>query len=191
MGYLSATTTFLYYLLYPTAILLGWILALLTTLAAPFLYLGHYVIYACWYPFHILAKFEVIFRARCLLASPTNCFVQTLYIYFGVATLVGILTGTSLYYISVFIRTLLNLDGHIEEPRGRTAAVYRAEKKEKQKLMTNAVFLPISRYTPQASLDVSPKEEYVDLLRPDRGRRKGSLIGTTILEEDDSSEEGF
>jgi hypothetical protein len=59
MGYLSALTTFVYYLLYPIAVLLGWIFALLAIVAAPFLYLGHYIIYACWYPFHILAKFEV------------------------------------------------------------------------------------------------------------------------------------
>jgi len=60
MGYLSALTTFLYYLLYPIAVLLGWIFALLAIVAAPFLYLGHcIIIYTCWYPFHILAKFEV------------------------------------------------------------------------------------------------------------------------------------
>jgi hypothetical protein len=72
-----------------------------------------------------------------------------------------------------------------------TAVTYRMERQEKQKQKENLAFLPTPRFTPQASVDVSPKEEHMDWLRQDRGRRKGSLIGTTILEEDDSSEEGF
>lgn len=72
-----------------------------------------------------------------------------------------------------------------------TAAAYRMERKEKQKQKEHLAFLPTPRYTPQASVDVSPKEEDMDWLRQDRGRKKGSLIGTTILEEDDSSEGGF
>ena len=107
------------------------------------------------------------------------------------ATLVGILTGTSLHYISGFIGTVLKLDAREEESRGRTLAAYRTEKSQKQREEENVMLLPPPRYTPHASVDVSPKEEYMEWLRQDRGRTGGSLIGTTILEEDDSSEGRF
>ena len=196
MVYLSAITTLLYYLLYPIAFLLLRVLSFLSLLAAPFLHLGHYIIHACWYPFHILGKFEVTLLAEAHVVpslETTNCHAQTLYIFFGVATLVGILTGTSLHYISGFIGTLLKLESRDEaqQSRGRTLAAYRIEKREKQRQKGDTGLLKIPRYMPQASGDVSPKEESMDLFRQDRGRRKGSLIRTTILEEDDSSEGGF
>ncbi len=135
-----------------------------------------------------------MFAKADILPSIENikCHVQTLYIFFGVATLVGILTGTSLHYMSSFIGTLLNLEGHEEaqQSRGRTLAAYRTEKREKQRQKGDMGLLKIPKYTPQASGDVSPKEKSMDLFRPDRGT-KGSLLGTTILEEDDSSEGGF
>ena len=113
---------------------------------------------------------------------------KTLYYFFGVAAVVGILTGMGLHYISHFVGSLLNLEGR-EEPQGRMLAAYRTEKREKQK--QNGMLLPTPRYTPYASGDVNPKEDFGNLLGLARGRRRGSLIGTTILEEDDSSEGGF
>lgn len=59
MSYFSFTGAVVYYLLYPILLLLQALLTVLLFLAAPFIHLGHYIAYACWWPFHILAKFEV------------------------------------------------------------------------------------------------------------------------------------
>lgn len=59
MSYLSFVSAVVYYLLYPIFLLLQAILTILLFLAAPFIHLVHYIAYACWWPFHILAKFEV------------------------------------------------------------------------------------------------------------------------------------
>lgn len=59
MSYLSSTGTVVYYLLYPILLVLQALLTVLLFLAAPLIHLGHYIAYACWWPFHFLAKFEV------------------------------------------------------------------------------------------------------------------------------------
>ncbi len=59
MSYISVTVAVVYYLLYPILLLLQALLTVFLFLAAPFIHLGHYIAYACWWPFHIIAKFEV------------------------------------------------------------------------------------------------------------------------------------
>ena len=59
MSYLPFSAAALHYLLYPLLIFLQALLQVLLFLAAPIIHLGRYVAYACWWPFHVLAKFEV------------------------------------------------------------------------------------------------------------------------------------
>lgn len=59
MGYLAIALTIAYYIVYPILYMLNVLFAILAVLAAPVTYLGHYVFYACWYPIHLLSKFEV------------------------------------------------------------------------------------------------------------------------------------
>lgn len=112
--------------------------------------------------------------------------MQTLYIFFGVAVLVGVITGTSLHYVYSFISSLLDLEGQPEERRGRTLASHRREQQPKAedpliKIETRGGELPMS--------DVTPKEEYRDWewSKQSRGKKRNGLINT-ILEEDSTDD---
>ncbi len=132
MDYLSATLTVLYYFAYPIFFILQVILSILAIITAPLLHLGHYFLYACYYPIHILGKFEVLLLAPRINSRIIDIAPQTLYIFLGVAVLVGALTGTSLHYASGLIVSLLRLKSQPEEQRGRTLASYRQEKRDKR-----------------------------------------------------------
>ena len=113
--------------------------------------------------------------------------MQTLYIFFGVAVLVGAITGTSVHYVYSFISTMLDLQDQPKEHRGRTLASHRRERQQKAddplvKVETRGGGLPMS--------DVTPKEEYRDWewSKQSRGKKKNGFINT-ILEED--STDGF
>jgi len=159
----------LYYITYPIFFLLRWLLAILIVITAPFLHLAQYVLHACVWPWHQLARFE------------------TLYIFFGVATLVGLLTGTALYYCSGFIVATLRLD-KLPEYQGRTLTSYRAEKRAKEARKPRI-------HTPKVSAPPRPggalKDEYAEWLSQDKGEGNKGLLSTTILEEEDSSEAGL
>ena len=112
---------------------------------------------------------------------------QTLYIYFGVAVLVGIASGALLHHSIRFIIRAFGMDSASEE-RGRTLASYRAEKAERQARK--------ARYAIQGSLlsprlDSSFKDEHSEWSTQNRGLGTKGLLSTTILEEDDSSDAGF
>ena len=186
MDYRSNALTVLYYIVYPIVFILTLLLYILGIITAPLLYLGHYFLYALWYPVHILGKFEVKVFQKDLSQMPLISRMQTLYIFFGVAVLVGVITGTSLHYVYSFISSLLDLEGQPEEHRGRTLASYRREKQQKAddplvKVETRGGGLPMS--------DVTPKEEYRDWewSKQDRGKRRNGLINT-ILEEDSTDD---
>ena len=115
---------------------------------------------------------------------------QTLYIFFGVAVLVGTVTGTGLHYASEFIAPLLNIDSRAEERQVRSVAEYRAKRKEKREEARSPV-LPEIRLS-QPKPDDAMRKEYSEWLKQNKGaRRKKGGIPSTILEEDDSSEDGF
>lgn len=59
MDYLSVASAVLSYILYPVLLLLKAVLTILLILAAPIVQLGRYVFYACSWPIHFLARFEV------------------------------------------------------------------------------------------------------------------------------------
>ena len=116
---------------------------------------------------------------------------QTLYIFFGVAALVGIVTGTGLHYASGFMASVLNIDSRAEERQVRSVAEYRAKRQEKRKKEARSPVLPeigLSQPKPGGAM----REEYSEWLKQNKGvRRKKGVIPSTILEEDDSSEDGF
>lgn len=155
----------------PGFYVLNFILFVLAMITAPLLHLGHYSLYACWYVLRVLGKFE------------------TLYIFFGIAALVGIVTGTSLHYVSEFITSILNLDASPEAQRVRTLTSYRAEKRERRDAKDPIMKLRQKDKGLQKN-DLKLREDYVDwkLSKQDRGR--GGSTFNTILEEEDSSD-GF
>jgi hypothetical protein len=113
---------------------------------------------------------------------------QTLYIFFGIAALVGIITGMSLHYISGFIISLLNLDASPEERRGRTLTSYRAEERERGDMKDPITKLGQKREGPHRD-SVSLEEDYMDQNSAMQDQLSGSRFNT-ILEEEDSSD-GF
>ncbi|MCJ1468978.1 hypothetical protein MMC07_007609 [Pseudocyphellaria aurata] len=99
--------TTLYYLTYPLLELFS----LLLTVAAPVMHLTHYVVYGLWWwPLSVLAKFE------------------TLYIFFGVATLVGVLAGTGLHFVSGSLIAALSL----ERSQTSSSALSSSEQQQQQ-----------------------------------------------------------
>jgi len=167
---LSTSGTVLYYICFPIIIILRLLLAAVIFVAAPVLHVAHYLMHGVLWPIRQLGKLE------------------TLYIYFGVAALVGILTGAILHYSTDFIVRILGID-KVTEQRGRTLSSYRAEKKERQ-IKNQRRTLPKIGLKPM-KLDTGLKEEYSDWLKQDKGFSTKGLLSTTILEEEDSSEAGF
>ncbi|MCJ1361522.1 hypothetical protein MMC16_000622 [Acarospora aff. strigata] len=164
---LSFLSYALYYLFYPLVTILKWILIALGWILAPLLHLTHYLLHACLWPFRILAKFE------------------TLYIIFGVATVVGAVTGLILHLSSSLVLTTLNLDA-VDKEHGQTIASYRAEKRKKQRQGVNQA---LPRLGPHRTRDRSLQGQYTDWLEMDGGQGGKGLQSTTILEENDDSEQ--
>ncbi|MCJ1388352.1 hypothetical protein MMC18_001198 [Xylographa bjoerkii] len=167
---LSTTAVVLYYVCFPVIIIWKLLLAALLFVAAPLLHVAHYLIHGVLWPIRQLGKLE------------------TLYIYFGVAALVGILTGAILHYSINFIVRSLGID-RVAQERGRTLSSYRAEKTERQakKMRQTLPKVGLKPLRPDTVL----KEEYSDWLKQDKGFGTKGLLSTTILEEEDSSEAGF
>ena len=126
-----------------------------------------------------------------IVPASADRFLQTLYIFFGVAVLIGILSGTVLHYVSAFGFTVLNLERHSEKQSGKSIDSYRAEKQMRAE--QKDPFLKLKRR------DVSVVDGggglsggYADWQRPkqDRGRTGPRLVPNTILEED-STDDGF
>jgi hypothetical protein len=115
---------------------------------------------------------------------------QTLYIFFGVAVLIGVLTGTSLHYVSGFMLSLLDLKSQPEEQRGRTLASFR---RDKQRRMED----PLTTFEPRVGglpmNDITPNDEYVERDWSNQGRVKGrnGLIPPNTILEEDSTEDDF
>ncbi|MCJ1282999.1 hypothetical protein MMC26_002326 [Xylographa opegraphella] len=165
---LSTAATVLYYIGLPVIIILRLLSAVLIFVAAPVLHVADYLIHGALWP------------------MPDH--LQTLYIYFGVAALVGICTAAVLHYSMTFLVRNLGID-RIAEERGRTLSSYRAEKtaREAEKLRQTLPKVGFKRIR----LDSGVKEEYSDWRKPGKGFGIKGLLSTTILEEEDSSEAGF
>jgi len=178
MTWLSIITTTLYYLLLPLTILFGWVVVVL----APILHLGRYLLSGTLLPLRLLAKFEVI-----ELLQPWHCWltrIQTLYIYLGIAAVVGLVAGSVLHLSSTILMSLFNLSpGPETKTPTRTAASVRAAR-EQNKLEE------VWQSSSSKGGDSSLEKRYSEWLEKDVGRRRDDhgVIGQTILEEDDDSE---
>ena len=113
---------------------------------------------------------------------------KTLYIFFGVAALIGLLTGTSLHYVSAFFISLLNLESLPEEQRGRTLASYHTKEEGREK---DDQLLKLKHRGGLSRNDGALKDEYVNWSLSKQERGRGKKVPTTILEEDDSLEDEF
>jgi hypothetical protein len=109
---------------------------------------------------------------------------ETLYIYLGVAAVIGLLTGSILHISSSILVSVFNLTPAPEET-GRSAASVRAAR-EKKKL--EQAWQSSTTRTERGKLkeDPSMEKKFSEWLETDQG-----LLSQTILEEDDDSEEGF
>ncbi|KAF2086963.1 hypothetical protein K490DRAFT_43462 [Saccharata proteae CBS 121410] len=161
--YLAILLTILYYVLFlPIYKIAQWIIVVVSPiwfglhfLLLPFIHLGHFLWQAALLPLNVLAKFE------------------TLYVFLGVAGIIGVATGGILYFGIWFLNTALNLQAPEEEPARRTPATYRAERKRKKRAMQGFVKAPAP-----ISMSSSGKETL--------SSRPRDLLSQTILEEDDS-----
>jgi len=175
MTWLSALwTAVVHYLVLPVTFIVTFIFTFIYTfllrLLAPATHLASYVLQALLLPLRFLAKFE------------------TLYIYFGVAALIGIITGSVLHFASRVLIDLLDLRPAPEE-NGRTAASVRRARVKKLKEQWPD---PSTVAQHNAARAEFLKEEYADFLDKGHGRSRDGhgLMSQTILEEDDDSD-GF
>lgn len=116
---------------------------------------------------------------------------QTLYIFLGVALLLGVAAGTALHYTSSFLTVLMNLNGQSQEPpRGRTMASYRAGRTGKlQRKVINRPSPGVAA-SPQL-VDTTSTEDFTKFLEQHRQSGRKNLWSSTILEEDETSDDGL
>jgi hypothetical protein len=108
---------------------------------------------------------------------------KTLYIYLGVAAVIGLLTGSILHMSSSILVSVFNLTSTPEET-GRSAASVRAAR-EKKKLEQAWQSSTTKTERGKWKEEPSTEKKFSEWLETDQG-----LLRQTILEEDDDSE-GF
>jgi hypothetical protein len=112
-----------------------------------------------------------------------------LYIYFGVAALIGLLTGSILHFSSTMLISLLDLRPSPVEIGRAVASV--CATREKAKLGDAWQTLKFTQGNRGKSrLGEALGKEYVEFLDKDREKRRElqGLLSQTILEEDDSDD---
>ena len=92
-----------------------------------------------------------------------------------------------MYHSSKRIVATLKLDTTTVE-RGRTLAVYRAQKAERKAKKARQLVSSIGN---QPTLDVNSRKQYFEWSKQDRRLGTKGLLSTIILEEDDSSDIGL
>ena len=117
---------------------------------------------------------------------------KTLYIFFGIAGLVGLLIGTSLHYVSGFFESLLDLEGQSREQKERMLDNYRAGNVD-QRRKTERPLKRKHRGREVKNHCVAFRDGHAnwDLSKQERGRGKNGSRPTTIIEEDDNWEDGI
>jgi len=174
MAWQSAVQTIIYYLFLPFFLLFRAGYSVLLVALAPLVYLLTYTFYALVLPVRILGRFE------------------TLYIYFGVAALIGILTGSILHFSSRFIGSVLNLQDVQEEESHPPVSLRTLQDRKTLEDAWDAA-TPVRSYAGRPRLKESLASEYAGLLKSDLGKKREGhgLLSQTILEEDDDSGDGF
>ncbi|OCL05031.1 hypothetical protein AOQ84DRAFT_391129 [Glonium stellatum] len=159
--YLAATLAVLYYILYPFVKLVQWLLIALSPLwygvrfmLLPLTHLGHVLLATFLFPFQLQ-----------LLRN-----IETIYIYLGIAGLVGFVAGGFIHLCFNFLSSALNINSTAGDTQknGRTAVSYRAERRKKKMLSLDYSLNPLL-----------PKAE--EAIQPQRG-----VLTQTIIEEEDS-----
>lgn len=108
---------------------------------------------------------------------------QTLYIFFGVATLVGLFAGISLQYASNSISEILQLDSAPAEWEGKSLELHHTTRRAKCETED-----PLRTFVQDVDGPSKSQGATQDIRwTKGRGRCRRGLIPNTILEEDDSS----
>lgn len=197
--------TILSYLILPFRLLLSGLLYLLSWLFAPLFLLGCMGKQISTVSLRLLAQFEVradsaqklIWRKVFTLYSQ---WLQTFYIFFGVAIGVGIVFGLALHLLERYSVQLLRLDRLAppkERPvKGHSASSYRAAREQKR---MDEELRKAARSRLQASEPLlgrnrrgrDVRRRQMKPLSPTRPRPRAGLLSTTILEEVDDSEDDY
>ncbi len=116
---------------------------------------------------------------------------QTLYIFIGVAVVVGVVTGVTIHGVSKVAIALFGLDRPLEKPWGKASDLLRPDHKGK-KVRKDPVGDLIRESIEVKSKPPPINDEMLDWIKREQGRERNSgMIPNTILEEDDSSESGL
>lgn len=159
--------TLLWCILLPFIFLFRWLLVAI----GPALHLSNYVFSWMMIPLKFLAKFE------------------TIYIYLGVAALIGLITGSILHLSSAILVSMLSLDSQHEEKRS-SSSLQSAEQANFEESWRNS---RPKGHRDSLIPDDSLEKRYAEWLEKSRGKNKEdqSLFGQTILEEEDDFENRF
>jgi len=169
MAWLAVVIRTLSYILLPVKLLFNVLLILL----APVLHLGSYVFTGFMLPLRLLAKFE------------------TLYIYLGVAAVIGIITGSLLHISSTVLVSMFDL-ATVPEETGRAAASVRAAREQKK--LEGAWESSVAKgESARLRNNPSSRKKQAEWLESELAKRRDDqgLLGQTIIEEDDDSEDMF
>ncbi|KAK5722555.1 hypothetical protein LTR15_005786 [Elasticomyces elasticus] len=174
--YLATTITVLWYICYPIAFAVYYAAIALVFIAKilyrpvgfllqPLLYLGRFTLACLIAPFELLGRFE------------------TVYIYLGIAALVGITIGLAQLYLYNLLIRLLRLDTKPVPQRTRTAREYReAKRKEQEKADAPLISSGLLSMNETSPNQLSPAySTQSDTAR--RMKRSKGLLNQTIAEE--------
>lgn len=118
-------------------------------LLQPLVYLGHAIFIAAAAPFRLLGRFEVCLHVSMSSSIRAHKPLQTLYIYLGIAAIVGVVVGLAICYTSSSIQSLFGMDVEPQAP-ARSAKEYR-ESKRRQKAKDEAPLISPSQLSPTSS----------------------------------------
>lgn len=170
LWYLAVVALFVLNLLYrPVAFLLQ-----------PIVYLGRFTLACLVFPFTLAARLEA---STSQLTEALNTYLlsaQTIYIYLGVAAIVGILGGLMMRGTYSTLKSVLQLDAH-PEPKLRSAKQYREEKRKQKVKVEVPPLLSPGHLSPGP---LSPS--YLSMSDSARKGKHRGLLAQTILEEEDS-----
>ena len=183
MSWLSALGAALSYITLPIRILGAWIISLFIVLIGPVVHLGDYIVSGLLLPIRLFAKLEVKGHRTALKRTLLNIW-QTLYIYLGVAAILGLITGSILHISSSLLISLFNLTA-IRDDSLRSAASIRATRQ------TTKLQDALQATAGSFGGDTLVEKKYAEWLGKDLGSRGGhhGLLRQTIIEEDDDSED--
>jgi hypothetical protein len=112
-----------------------------------------------------------------------------LYIYLGVAAVIGLVTGSVLHLSSTVLVSLFDLTTTPEE-KGRTAASVRAAREKKLEQVWQDSQVKDEDGNWKNDISMEKYAEWLEKNATQRGDDHG-LLGLTILEEEDDSEDEF